>query len=373
MLIFVSAFPGQASGNGTTNGISVSAKSAMLMDQASGRILFEHNSREKLPIASITKVMTAILAIESGLMERTVTVSAAAASSEGSSVYLKQGEKMKLKDLVYGMMLRSGNDASAAIAEAIGGSMSGFAMLMNEKAHLIGMSDTHFTNASGLDHPDHYSTAYDMALLTRYAMNNRQFKTVFATKKYRAPATNKDEARLWLNKNKLLTQYERTTGGKTGYTRIAGRTLISTAGASGAETIVVTLNDGDDWRDHRRLHDWAFANYDWIEVVRKGKIRADLDDFYKNRVYAARSLRLPVTKDEQRRLRKKMTLMKPSEVGRTTETPMFVGRMTILVDHQELGALPLFYAPRKEKKRSFGQFFQGMMESIVTGTGRTST
>ncbi len=155
----------------TEASVSVSARNAVLIEQNSGRVLFEKNAHEVRRIASITKIMTAILAIESGEMNDMVTVSDRAIRAEGSSIYLKAGEKIKLEDLVYGLMLRSGNDAAVAIAEHVGGSLEGFVFLMNQKAEEIGMSHTHFANPHGLDDSkDHYSTAYDMAVLTRYAM-----------------------------------------------------------------------------------------------------------------------------------------------------------------------------------------------------------
>ena len=210
---------------------SVSASSAILMEQQSGRILYEKDAHAKKRIASITKIMTAILAIESGKLDEMVKVSEEAVKAEGSSIYLKPGEKIKLEDLVYGLMLRSGNDAAVAIAEHVGGSLDGFVFLMNQKAEEIGMENTHFANPHGLDdHEDHLSTAYDMAILTRYAMSNDTYQKIAGTKVHRAPNPTEDWDRVWKNKNRLLTElYEYTTGGKTGYTKRAKRTLVTTA------------------------------------------------------------------------------------------------------------------------------------------------
>ncbi|GAE43409.1 D-alanyl-D-alanine carboxypeptidase [Mesobacillus boroniphilus JCM 21738] len=163
--------------------VSVSAQSAILIEQESGRVLYEKDAYRVSRIASITKIMTAILAIESGQLDEKVKVSENAVRTEGSSIYLKPGEKIRLEDLVYGLMLRSGNDAAVAIAEHVGGSLEGFAYLMNEKAQQIGMENTHFANPHGLDdHEDHMSTAYDMAILTRYAMKNEIYKEIAGTK-----------------------------------------------------------------------------------------------------------------------------------------------------------------------------------------------
>ncbi|ASN05471.1 D-alanyl-D-alanine carboxypeptidase family protein [Virgibacillus necropolis] len=237
----------------------VSAVNAVLMNESTGEVLYEKKAHEKQKIASITKIMTAIIAIESGKMNETVKASKRAVYTEGSSIYLEQGEKMLLKDLVYGLMLRSGNDAAVAISEHVGGSLEGFVYLMNKKARWIGMTNTHFENPSGLDGEKHYSTAYDMALLMRYAMNNKIFEKVTKTEMY------KSESReyAWKNKNKLLTTYyEYSTGGKTGYTKSAGRTLVSTASKDGTDLIVVTLQDPNDWIDHINLYEWGFENTD---------------------------------------------------------------------------------------------------------------
>lgn len=237
----------------------VSAVNAVLINENTGEILFKKNAHEKQKIASITKIMTAIIAIESGKMNEKAKISKQAVYTEGSSIYLKQGQKVLLKDLVYGLMLRSGNDSAVAISEYVGGSMEGFVYLMNEKARWIGMTNTHFENPSGLDGEEHYSTAYDMALLMQYAMDNKVFEKVTGTKMYQSDSW----GYAWKNKNKLLTTlYEYCTGGKTGYTKSAGRTLVSTASKDGVDLIVVTLQDPNDWIDHINLFKWGFENAD---------------------------------------------------------------------------------------------------------------
>lgn len=237
----------------------VSAVNAVLINENTGEILFKKNAHEKQKIASITKIMTAIIAIESGKMNEKAKISKQAVYTEGSSIYLKQGQKVLLKDLVYGLMLRSGNDAAVAISEYVGGSMEGFVYLMNKKARWIGMTNTHFENPSGLDGEEHYSTAYDMALLMQYAMDNKVFEKVTSTEMYQPDSWEY----AWKNKNKLLTTlYEYCTGGKTGYTKSAGRTLVSTASKDGVDLIVVTLQDPNDWIDHINLFKWGFENAD---------------------------------------------------------------------------------------------------------------
>lgn len=248
--------------------IYVSGQHAVLMEETTGRVIFEKRAHERQPVASITKVMTAIVALEYGTLSDKVKVSERAVHTGGSSIYLEQGEKISLEDLLYGLMLRSGNDASVAIAEHIGASVEGFVYLMNEKAHYLGMTNTHFMNPHGLDEEGHYSSAYDIALLMRYAMQNEIFEKISSTKVYRS----KNWMYSWYNKNKLLTQlYEPCTGGKTGFTKKAGRTLVTTASKDGLSLIVVTLNAPDDWRDHMALYEHGFENYEMVKLEEKGE------------------------------------------------------------------------------------------------------
>ncbi|WP_042223549.1 D-alanyl-D-alanine carboxypeptidase family protein [Oceanobacillus manasiensis] len=253
----------------------VSANNAILIEQSTGRILFEKQAHEKESIASITKIMTAIIAIESGKMNEEATTSRKAIHTEGSSIYLEQGEKMLVEDLVYGLMLRSGNDAAVVIGEHVGGSEEGFVHLMNEKAKWLGMTNTHFDNPHGLDSDTHYSTAYDMAILMQYAMQNEQFQTITGATTY----LSKSRTYSWQNKNKLLTQfYEYCIGGKTGYTKKTGRTLVSSAEKNGMKLIAVTLNAPDDWRDHIGMFEWGFENYSLESIGEKGKSAYSLPD-----------------------------------------------------------------------------------------------
>lgn len=357
-------------GQARASSAAVSAQSAVLMDQSTGRLLYEKNGYEKLPIASITKIMTAILAIESGKMDQYVTVSSAAAKAEGSSIYTVPGEKIRMKDLVYGLMLRSGNDASLAIAEAVGGSVAGFIFMMNEKAALLGMTDTHFTNPNGLENPDHYSTAYDMATLMRYAMTQPVFRKITGTELYHAAATNKEDARSWKNKNKMLRLYKYTTGGKTGYTKAAGRTLVSTASRNNMDLIAVTLNDGDDWRDHESLFDWGFSEFQMTKVVKKGWIKAETASFYQNRLFTNKALSVPLSIDERNTFRKRLILVRPPAHVKGWVPPSPAGRMVIELEHRVIASVPVYYKKTEEKKRKFWTIFTGFVEAAVTGKER---
>lgn len=346
-----------------TSAIGVSAKSAILMEQESGRVLYSKNEHKQMRIASITKIMTAILAIESGKLDDVVTVSINAAGKEGSSLYLKLGEKIRLEDLVYGLMLRSGNDAAVAIAEHVGGSEEGFVYLMNEKARELGMQRTVFSNPHGLDdHEEHYSTAYDMALLTQYAMKNEKFREISGTKRYKAKREGGENSySYWGNKNRLLTQlYKYSTGGKTGYTKRAKRTLVSTASKDGLDLICVTLNAPSDWNDHMNLFNYGFEHYELETIVKEGKLKEIKDPFYKNQVYVPYSFRYPLTKDEKHLVKKVITLYNPPKNHDRNYVKNPVGKMEITLDNEKIGELPLFYETpqQEERKKGFWKKFR---------------
>ena len=249
---------------------AISAKSAILIDADSGRVLYEHNSYEKLPMASTTKIMTGLLSCESGKLNDSVKVSAFASGTEGSSLWLKLGEKQTLENLTYGLMLKSGNDAAVAIAEYLGGSIDAFALLMNKKAREIGAVNTNFENPHGLDSDGHYTTAYDLALITREAMKNKNFSEIVSTKTYSIPMQGEKWDRALKNHNKLLWNYDGCNGVKTGFTKKCGRCLVSSAKRNGRELICVTLNAPDDWKDHTYLLNYGFDNFETEVVAKKG-------------------------------------------------------------------------------------------------------
>lgn len=335
-----------------------SAASAVLMEQQSGRVLYEKNPHAIMRIASITKIMTAVIAIESDKLNEVVTVSEEAVQTEGSSLYLQKGEKILLKDLVYGLMLRSGNDAAMAIAEHVGGSKEGFVYLMNEKAEQIGMKNTYFANPHGLDDSErHRSTAYDMALLTRYAMENETFREVSGTKVYRAPSPEGDWDRVWRNKNRLLTEkYKHATGGKTGYTKKARRTLVTTATKGDLDLIAVTLNAPDDWNDHIYMYEYGFDTYDPKIVLEKGKVKASNHPFYKGNIYLKRDAVYPLTKKEEEAVSIRFRLLKPKESWKEGKVPEVVGRAEAFLKDEKIYSLPIYYQGKtveKEKKGSW--------------------
>ncbi|MDM5154094.1 D-alanyl-D-alanine carboxypeptidase family protein [Bacillus sp. DX1.1] len=319
----------------------VSARNAILMEEHSGRVLYGKLEHKSEKIASITKIMTALLAAESGKMKEAVPISNEAVRVEGSAIYLKPGQKVPLEDLVYGLMLRSGNDAAQAIAENVGGSIEGFVYLMNEKAKEIGMKDTHFSNPHGLDGDGtHYSSAYDMALLTRYAIGNEIFRKIFGTKTYQSKAWDYP----WKNKHKLVTSYyEYATGGKTGFTKKAGRTLVTTASKDGLDLIVVTLNASSDWDDHMYLFDQGFKQYKLTKVLQKGALSGVQEKKYANHIYTKYDLSVPLTNEEKDQVTLKIELDKGAKLVEGEK----VGRTLAYVDEKEVGERNLFYSKRK--------------------------
>lgn len=251
----------------------VSAESAILIDADSGNVLYSKNADRRMPMASTTKIMTALVALERGELDETVDVPDGAVGIEGSSIYLVAGEKLTLRQLLYAMMLESANDAAVAIAIAIGGSVDTFADMMNEKALSLGLEDTHFTNPHGLDDPEHYTTAHDLAIIASCAMKNDSFREIVSTHKTAIPQNNGESSRLLINHNKMLNLYDGAIGIKTGYTRKSGRCLVSAAERDGVRLIAVTLNAPDDWQDHSGMLDLGFDCYESVVLCKEGEFR----------------------------------------------------------------------------------------------------
>jgi len=256
---------------GRVEAVEVSASAAVLMDMDSGRVLYERNAKTRMLIASTTKILTALVAIRDGVLSDTVKVSREAAYTEGSSMYLKGGEELTLETLLYGLLLCSGNDAAVAVAEHVGGGVEGFVERMNETALELGMEDSSFANPNGLDDEEHYSTAYDMALLACAAMKNETLVRIASTR------TVTIGGRTMTNHNKLLGYMDGCLGLKTGYTRAAGRTLVSCAERNGQRLIAVTLQDGNDWADHQSLYDYGFQAYPSKRAAQLGHELAQKD------------------------------------------------------------------------------------------------
>ena len=257
LLAAVLLYPGRA--------LAISAGKAILMDGQTGRILFEKQANDCSLIASTTKIMTALIVAQQCNVLDIVSVPKEAVGIEGSSMYLQEGERLTVQELLYGLMLSSGNDAAVALAMYCSGTVEAFVEVMNAKARQLGLMHTHFANPHGLDAPGHYSTATDLALLASYAMTDPIFAQTVSTKSVRVGE------RYLTNHNKLLWQVDGADGVKTGYTKAAGRILVSSAVRCGRRLICVTIDDRNDWLDHKTLYDGGFANFHQQQLVELGQ------------------------------------------------------------------------------------------------------
>ena len=315
--------------------VSTSATAAILVDADSGRVLYEQNADAKMLIASTTKIITALVAIRKGILSDVVTVKREATLTEGSSMYLKEGEQLTLETLLYGLMLCSGNDAAVAIAEHVGGGQAGFVRLMNETAKELGMEHTSFANPNGLDAEAHYSTARDMAVLACAAMENETFTRIVSTR------TVTIGGRTMTNHNKLLSWSEGCIGLKTGYTRAAGRTLVSCMEKNGQRMVAVTLQDGNDWADHQALYAYGFDTYPAkrLSVLGQPFRRVSVKGGVQKTValVAAKSFSWPVAESErpETRLELSSSLTAPLSAGAK------VGQAVFTLDGEEIGRVDL--------------------------------
>lgn len=313
------------------------------MDVNSGRLLFGKNQHQRLPMASTTKIMTAILAIESGRLDELVTVTSTAVKVEPSSIWLVAGEKISLLHLVYGLMLRSGNDAACAIAEHLAGSVAAFAEMMNQKARELGMLNTNFVNPHGLPDPDHYTTAHDLGKLSTHALRNRQFSAIVSTTRFAIPCEDQGTTRIWHNKNRLLQTYPGADGVKTGWTRAAGHCLVASANRNGQRLVAVVLNSPDDWGETALLLDHGFANYRSIGVVSSGQYlrTVEVEKGYPRYIGAvvADDFCWPVAQGEALELRYLVQLVQPLTAPLSKGD--CIGYLRIISDNETVAALEI--------------------------------
>ncbi len=329
---------------------STSATSAVLMDMDSNVVLYEKNAHNQRSVASISKIMTAIVAIESKDINDVVIVGDEIKKAYGSGVYITVGEEITLESLLYGLMLRSGNDASFAIAKYVGGNINDFVKMMNEKAVEIGMKDTVFNNPNGLDEAGgNLSTAYDMAILTSYAMKNDTYKKIVSTKKYTLK-TNKNYYS-WINKHKLLHRYNYITGGKTGFTDIAKRTLVTTASKDGMNLVVVTLNDGNDFNDHINLFEETFKNYTNYTILKKGNLKIPEENYYNDYLYINNNFNITLENSKNHDVLLNYKLEKKNNYA-DNET---VGEVIVKIDNEVVHTEPI-YVKKVETKKTTNKF-----------------
>lgn len=318
-------------------------------DMDTNQILYSNNIHETRPIASISKIMTAILACESGKLDDMIIVGDEINKSYGSGIYIRVGEELTLRDLVYGLMLRSGNDASFAIAKYVGGSVDNFVVLMNNKAKELNMQDTIFNNPNGLDDKGgNISSTYDMALLTSYAMKNEEYRNITKTKKYTLK-TNMNYYS-WTNKNKLLFMYKYTTGGKTGYTKIAKRTLVTTASNNNMNLVIVTLNDGNDFTNHKNMYEKLFNEYKGYNILKEGDISvSNFKD--KNKYYIKDSFKYDLKKIDKDNIVLKFDIKDTQFDGNK------IGLVNVYLNNEKLYTTDLYL--NKAKKVTFWQKILG--------------
>ena len=322
------------------------AKSSIVMDLDSGRVLYENNADEERLIASITKIMTCIIAIEEGELDKEIKAGDEILKMYGTSIYLELNEKMKLIDLLYGLMLRSGNDASVVIAKVVAGTEEKFVEMMNEKAKEIGMTNTTFSNPHGLDEETkNYSTARDMAILSRYAYKNKTYRKIIGTEEYRVKTDNKSY--LWYNRMKLLGDYKYCTGGKNGYTPSAGKTLVTTHKKGNLKITVVTLYDNDEYNNHERLAEYAFDNYSNYDIVDKNDFNLVIDD---NKYYVNKSFSYPLTESEKDNVKVLASIDDSIKSGK-------VGNINISLNNKTLKKIPLYIKEEKKKENFFTKLF----------------
>lgn len=318
------------------------SKASIVMENSTGRILYENNINEKRLIASITKIMTAIITIENTELNEIVTVGEEILTMYGTNIYLEIGEKITIEDLLYGLMLRSGNDAAIVLATYIGGTEENFVKMMNEKAKAINMNNTHFQNSHGLDdYTENISTAYDMAKLTAYAGKNKTYNKIVSTKKHNTTTENKSY--LWYNRNKLLSLYEYCIGGKNGYTPKAGRTLVTTSKKDNMELTVVTLNDNNEYDTHIELYNYAYKKYNMYKIIDSKKIKIPKEIHNKN-YKIKESFFYPLTESEKERV--------STEVMIDNTNNNIIGYIKIKLDKETIGIVNIYKKQTKKENQT---------------------
>ena len=322
----------------------VSAEKAIVVDGITGRVLFEKNPDSRSLIASTTKIMTALVVCEQCNVLDRVRIPKEAVGIEGSSMYLQAGEILTVQELLYGLMLRSGNDAAVALAIYCGGTVEGFAELMNDKARNLGLHNTHFVNPNGLDAPDHYSTARDLAILGAYAMDNPIFYKTVSAKNVRVGD------RYLTNHNKLLWRLEGSDGIKTGYTKAAGRILVSSATRQGRRLIGVTVNAPDDWNDHVNLLEAGFTGFEIRRIVRCGDVLGTSEiaggEAGSAELLAAEDFAYALAADEE----PVVVLSGPGFVYAPVTEGAHAGYAHICIGEKEIGKVPLVFGRTVEQK-----------------------
>lgn len=345
----------------------ISAKAAIIIEASTGKVLYTKNADDRRYPASTTKMMTLIVALEHGNLNDIVTTSQNAASTEGSSLWLSPGEKLKMKEMLYGMMLLSGNDATVAVAEHISGSVEKFAKLMTEKAHAIGAVNTNFTNSSGLPDSNHYTTASDLARIAAYGYKNPMFTQIISTKNIVIPWPGKDHDRDLYNENKLLWQYEGANGVKTGYTDAAGRCLVSGAKRDNIQLVAVVLDGDRMWEDSIKLLDYGFSQvkpqvmYNQGDILKTVRIMDGKAEYVP--LVTSGSIVVPISEDDKEKFSTVIDV--PARIEAPVAAGQKVGTVKAFYKNREIASVDLVATESVERK-SFFSFVWGSLWSFLT-------
>ncbi len=333
--------------------LDVSAKGTVLLEAESGDIVYGKNEHARLPMASTTKIMTALVVLENAELDDVVTIEPCMVGIEGSSIYLREGEHLTVEELLYALLLESANDASVALAIHVSGDIDSFADLMNEKAKELGLTSTHFTNPHGLDDEEHFTTPYELGIIATYAMKNETFAKIVSTKSTVIPLNNGEGSRVLVNHNRLLRSYNGAIGIKTGFTKRCGRCLVSSASRDGVTLICVTLNAPNDWQDHKALLDYGFTQYESISLATPGCYTIELNSIggEKSTFIAENNEGLKVTLKRQ-----KHSISAVLEANRLISAPIkegdLVGQINFYDYDTLIGQVPL-YAKENVKKLNY--------------------
>ncbi len=344
----------------------VSAASAVLIEADTGRVLFEKDAHTRRSMASTTKIMTAMLVLESDERDRVVEITREMINVEGSSMYLKEGDQLTLETLAYGILLESGNDAANAAAITLGGTVDGFVELMNRRAQTLGLKDTHFVTPSGLDAEEHYTTAYDLALLGAAAMRVPQFAEIASKSSAKVQYVNPPTPRILYNHNRLLKELEGCNGVKTGFTKKSGRCLVTSCERNGVRLIAVTLNAPSDWNDHKAMMEYGFSMTESVPLSADGfeleiPVVGGPEGAYVQ-ASACSGVDVTLLKGEKERLTMKV------ESSRFLYAPVtqgqMVGRLVYSLDGREVAEIPLAAAGGVEYRQLELNFFQRLWRGI---------
>jgi D-alanyl-D-alanine carboxypeptidase (penicillin-binding protein 5/6) len=367
---FLVLLAGGSRGQAAVTPPEIKASAAVLMDALGGRVLWEKNAHSPLPPASTTKITTAILALEKGNLSDRVRVSSRAAQVPEASIWLEEGEELSLEELLYALLLQSANDAAVAIAEHIAQTEEKFVELMNQRARELGALNTHYMNPHGLDHPDHYTTAYDLAILTRHALSFPEFRRIVSTVRKTIPWAGHPWNRVLYNRNRLLAgveAYPGALGVKTGYTRRAGSCLVAAAQRDGLELIAVVLNSPSIYQEVRALLDYGFACFrakpvvssdQWVAVVRVSRGTAA-----EVRVYPEKSVSVAVRPEEEERITTRMDL--PEHLEAPVLENQVVGKLEVALGRDRIVSVNLV-AGQSVARRSFWSYFLQALLSIFS-------